>query len=42
MAKDATELVKAVGDYDLIALYYLLRVGEYKVKLHRLNTKQKV
>ena len=28
MAKDSTEVVKAVGDYVLITLFYLLRVGE--------------
>ena len=27
MAKDATEVVKTVGDYALIAFYYLLHVG---------------
>ena len=27
MGKDATEMVKAVGDYAVIAFYYLLRVG---------------
>ena len=32
MKKDATEMVKAVGDCAVIALYYLLRVGEYTVK----------
>ena len=32
MAKDATEVVKAVGDYALITLYYLLQLGEYTVK----------
>ena len=29
MAKYATDVVKAFGDYALITLYYLLRVGEY-------------
>ena len=29
MEKDATELVKAVGDCATIAFYYLLQVGEY-------------
>jgi hypothetical protein len=35
----ASELVKAVGDWTLIAFYYLLRVGEYTKKGHamRLN-----
>ena len=32
MKKDATEMVKAVGDCAVISLYYLLRVGSYKVK----------
>ena len=27
MAKDATEVVKAFGDYALITFYYLLRLG---------------
>ena len=31
-AKDASELVKAVGDCGLLAFYYLLRVGEYTKK----------
>ena len=32
MEKDATEMVKAVGDCAVIAFYYLLRVGKYTVK----------
>ena len=32
MEKDATEMVKAVGDCAVIELYYLLQVGEYTVK----------
>ena len=28
MAKDSTEVVKAVGDCAVIEFYYLLRVGE--------------
>ena len=32
MEKDATEMVKVVGDCAVIAFYYLLRVGEYTVK----------
>ena len=42
MAKDATEVVKAVGDYVLIAFYYLLRVGEYMVKGQSNETNQTV
>ena len=42
MAKDATEMVKAVGDCAVIAFYYLLRVGEYTVKKQRNETKQTV
>ena len=38
----ASELQKAVGDHALIAYYYLLRIGEYTVKLARNNTKQTV
>ena len=36
----ASELVKAVGDWTLIAFYYLLRVGEYTIKGSRNETKQ--
>ena len=32
MEKDATEMVKAVGDCAIIAFYYSLRVGEYTAK----------
>ena len=42
MAKDATEVVKAVGDNDLIMFHYLLRVGEYTVKGNRNDKKQTV
>ena len=42
MAKYATEVVNAVGNYALITLYYLLRVGEYTVKGYRNETKQTV
>ena len=42
MANDPTEVVKAAGDYALIALHYLLQVGEYKVKGQRNDTKQTV
>ena len=38
--KDATELVKAVGDLTLIAFYYFLGVGEYTINGSRNNTKQ--
>jgi hypothetical protein len=40
MEELATEKDKAVGDLALIAIYYLLRVGEYTVKKHRNETKQ--
>ena len=33
--KYATEMVKAVGDCAIIAFYYLLRVGEYTVKINK-------
>ena len=36
----ASELVKAVGDWTLIAFYYLLRVGEYTIKGSRNKTKR--
>ena len=32
MEKDATEMIKAVGDCAVITFYYLLQVGEYTVK----------
>ena len=32
MSKDATEVINAVGDCAVIVFYYLLQVGEYKVK----------
>ena len=35
-AKEASELARAVGDFTLIAFYYLLRVGEY-TKIRRRN-----
>jgi hypothetical protein len=38
--KGASELEKAVGDLGLVAMYYLLRVGEYTVKRYKNNTKQ--
>ena len=40
--KNATELVKAVGDFTSIAFYYFLRLGEYTIKGIRNNTKQTV
>ena len=40
--KDATELLKAVGDLKSIEFYYLLRLGEYTIKGSRKNTKQTV
>ena len=39
MAKDATEVVKVVGDYASIAFYYFLQVGEYMVKVQKKETK---
>ena len=42
MAKDATEVVKAVCDYALIAIYYLFRVGTFTVKGNRNYTNQTV
>ena len=42
MEKDATEMVKAVGDCEIITFYYLLQVGEYTVKKQRNKTKQTV
>ena len=42
IAKDATEMVKAVFDCAVILFYYFLRVGEYKVKIKRNETKQTV
>ena len=40
MAKDSTEVVKAVGDNALIVFYYFLQLREYTVKGKRNNTKQ--
>ena len=40
--KDATEMVKAVGDCAIISFYYLLRVEEYTVKKQRNETDQTV
>ncbi len=37
-----TERDKAAADLSLIAFYYLLRVGEYRVKGSRNSTKQTV
>ena len=42
MAKNATEMEKAVGDCAVINFYYLLRVGGYTVKRKRNKTKQTV
>ena len=42
VSKDATEVVKAVGDCAIIVFYYLLRVGEYTVKKQINKTKQTV
>ena len=41
MAKNATEMLKAVGDFAAILFYYLLRVVEYTVK-NKNETKQTV
>ena len=42
LEKDATELIKAVGDLSLVAFYFLLRVGEYTIKGKRNESKQTV
>ena len=42
IAKDTTEMVKAVGDWAVIAFYFLLRVREYKVKRQINETNQTV
>ena len=42
MEKDATEMVKKVGDCAVITFYYLLRVGEYAVKKQRNKKNQTV
>ena len=39
---NATQLDKAIGELTIIALYYLLRIGEYTVKGNRNETKQTV
>ena len=41
MSKDATEMVKAVGDCNVISFYYLLQERSYTVK-KRNKTKQTV
>ena len=38
----APEIVKAVEDFTLIALYYLLQIGEYTMKMKRNERKQKI
>ena len=40
LEKGASELEKAVGNLSLVAIYYLLRIGEYTVKRYKNNTKQ--
>ena len=40
--KDATEMLKAVGDCAIISFYYLLQVEEYTVKKQRNETEQTV
>ena len=40
--QDTTEVVKAVGDCAIITFYYLLQVGEYKVKKQINETNQTV
>ena len=42
MDKDATEVVKAVGDCAVIVFYYLLQLGKYPVEKQRNKTKQTV
>ena len=42
MEKDATEMVKAVGDCAVTAFYYLLQVGEYTVEKQRNETNKTV
>jgi hypothetical protein len=42
MGSSATPLEVTVGDLTLIAVYYLLQVGEYMCKSSRNNTKQTV
>ena len=42
IAKDAIEVVKAVGDYTLIKFYYLFQVREYTVIVKSNDTKQTV
>ena len=39
-SENATEQMKAVGDFALIGYYYLLRVGEYTKKGFRNESKQ--
>ena len=40
MTLGATALMCAVGDWSLIAFYFLLRIGEYAKKLSRNESKQ--
>ena len=40
LAKGVNKLEKAVGDLELVAMYYLLRVWEYTLKKHKNSTKQ--
>ena len=40
LEKGASELEKTVVDLGLLAMYYLLRVGEYTVKEYKNNTKE--
>ena len=42
LKKQINGLLAAVGDWVLIAFYFLLRVGEYTTKNHRVETKQTV
>ncbi len=39
-APDATERMRAVGDWSLAAFYYLLRIGEYTDKAEQSQSKQ--
>ena len=39
-SKNATEKERAIGDWGLVAYYYLLRIGEYTRKASRNEDKQ--
>ena len=42
LAKGATQWLQAVGDWALIAFYFLLRIGEYTIKRTKNQSKQTV